>query len=196
MSSPISASKPSARAPRKVTVPDATSYFLKNGLQPSPDLLAIVNGLADAKELPSAAYETLWASSDSSNGTDSSQRLSYLVQDYETCFRRTGSAFDRAKRVAEDVARLEDMNAKSTCALRLSLLIFSHEVDRIAATVPRAELSPGIGRKTVAMKKIAQCGMVELEKVKKLVKRRKNYHLMATIGGIGSLLEMGSCPAR
>ncbi|KAF2728539.1 hypothetical protein EJ04DRAFT_591383 [Polyplosphaeria fusca] len=160
--------KASTRALQKDTVPGSALYFAKRGLQPSRDLLAIADDLSNAKNLPAAVYETLWDSTDSSYGTESFQGLRRLVQDCETA--------ERIQPVFDDIARLEDIIAKSTCTLRLNLLILSHAVEWTAPKLSKEELAPGVGRKTVAIEKIvAHCDGFEPARIRRLVKRHRNY---------------------
>ena len=136
----------------------------------------VVDALKTAKKLSDSDYGTLWTSKHlvfQSRVPDPSQRIRCLI---------------------EGITKIETDCSLSACALRLSLLFFSHELDRIAAAVPAEELKAGSGvkRMTIAIDKITEkCGLLR-QQVTEVVRRMKTYLLMAQNMCLGYLLVMGS----
>jgi hypothetical protein len=148
----------------------------RNKTSKNSGLEAVVNALTTAKELSIADYETLWNSKHP------------LLQS------RVLDPFQRIRRLIEGITKIETDCSLSACALRLSLLFFLHELDRVAAAVPEEELKVGSGvkRMTIAIDKITdKCGLSR-QQVTEMVKRTKTYLLMAQSLCVGYLLVMGS----
>jgi hypothetical protein len=134
----------------------------------------VVNALNTAEKLSESEYGTLWTSKHSvfhSRVRDPSQRIRCLI---------------------EGIAKIQTDRSLSACALRLSLLFFLHELDRIAAAAPGEQLKAGVKRTTIAKNKITEkCGLSR-EQVTEMVRKARTYLFIAQNMCLGYLLVMGS----
>lgn len=94
----------------------------------------------------------------------------------------------------EHIENVERSQALFACDVRLCLLFFTHEMDRIAATVSDQELKEGYGvtRKSIAIDRITALCELKRERVTEAARRTRTYLLMAQKMGLGILLMLGT----
>ncbi|PVH94111.1 hypothetical protein DM02DRAFT_676409 [Periconia macrospinosa] len=95
----------------------------------------------------------------------------------------TSNAFARTKEVVRSL-----FDSTDGYIGRLRLLFFAHGVDRIEPTVQRAY---GQKKKTAALCAVSEICEMELNKVKEMYGRRRNYLILVEEFGLGSLLGIG-----
>ena len=77
-------------------------------------------------------------------------------------------------------------------SVRLTHLFFLHDIERLEITIPETELRQGRGRRAIVLERVEQICGIKKEKAHSMLKRSKAYLTIAQIGGIGSLLRLGS----
>lgn len=88
--------------------------------------------------------------------------------------------------------RIPNLQDQTDCKGHLYLVFLNHEIDHTAQHGLVMPLSAGIGRKTAALKIVAEHLSRDLKVIQQHYKRSRNYMYLMRQAGPGSLLELGS----
>lgn len=136
-------------------------------------MVRAADSLAAAKQLHQSCYDGLWTTQ-------------------APVFEAPGSGcFERIDQLLQGLEKITDRSNQFDCAKRLGLMFVAHDVEQIMK-LDNLGLSTGRGRKTAAFKKIAEETSWAVDKVGGFYKRSKNYMALITLGGPGTLLELGT----